>query len=101
MAKKSMIARNKKRAKMAEHQAPLRAELRKKALDPALSEEERFVVRMKLQSLPKNGAAERVRNRCQVTGRPRGVYKKFMISRIVFREFAHRGFIPGVTKASW
>lgn len=101
MAKKSMLARNKKRAKMAAHQAPIRAELRKRALDSTLTEEERFKARLKLQSLPKNGAAERVRNRCQITGRPRGVYRKFMVSRIVFREFAHRGFIPGVTKASW
>jgi small subunit ribosomal protein S14 len=56
---------------------------------------------MKLQSLPRNGAKERIRNRCQLSGRSRGVYKKFMISRIVFREMAHKGLLPGVTKSSW
>jgi small subunit ribosomal protein S14 len=101
MAKKSVVLRNEKRKKMAERQAPIRAELRKKALDLNLSDEERYNARMKLQSLPRNGAKERVRNRCQLTGRSRGVYQKFMISRITFREMAHKGLIPGVTKSSW
>jgi len=101
MAKKSILARNKKRIKMAAHQSPIRAELRQKALDLKLSEEERFEARMKLQGLPRNGSIGRVRRSCQISGRPRGVYKKFMISRIVFREYAHKGFIPGITKASW
>lgn len=101
MAKKSVVLRNEKRKKMAERQAPIRAELRKKALDMNLSDEERYNARMKLQSLPRNGAKERIRNRCQLTGRSRGVYQKFMISRITFREMAHKGLIPGVTKSSW
>ena len=86
---------------MAAHQAELRKELRKKTLDMTLSDEERLAAELKLQKLPRNGCATRVRNRCQVTGRGRGVYRKFMVSRIVLREFAHRGLIPGMTKASW
>ncbi len=86
---------------MAAKQFALRAELRKKAVDMKLSDEERDAARMKLHSLPRNGAKERVRNRCQLTGRSRGVYRKFMISRIVFREMAHKGLLPGVTKSSW
>lgn len=101
MAKKSMLARNAKRMRMAANQAPVREELKRRALDTSLSDEERLEARMKLQKLPRNGAAERVRRRCQISGRSRGIYKKFMISRIVFREYAHKGFLPGVTKASW
>lgn len=101
MAKKSVVARNEKRKRMAAHQAALRAELRSAALDLNLTEDERFEARMKLQKLPRNGAPVRVRRRCQLTGRGRGVYKKFMVSRIVFRELAHNGYLPGVTKSSW
>lgn len=101
MAKKSVILRNEKRRRMAAHQAPIREELRKKAINMKLSEEEREAARTKLHSLPRNGAKVRVRNRCQLSGRSRGVYRKFMISRIVFRLMAHQGLIPGVTKASW
>jgi small subunit ribosomal protein S14 len=101
MAKKSVVLRNEKRKKMVQHQAPLRKELKSKALDFSLSDEERQEARMKLQNLPRNGARVRVRNRCQITGRGRGVYRKLMVSRIIFREYAHCGFIPGVTKASW
>ena len=101
MATKAIVLRNEKRKKMAAHQAPLRAELRKKAINMKLTEEERMAARTKLQSLPRNGARCRVRNRCQITGRGRGVYRKFLISRIVLREYAHRGLIPGITKASW
>jgi small subunit ribosomal protein S14 len=101
MAKKSTTLRNEKRIRMAANQYAKRQELKEKALDPKISDEERYKARMKLQSLPRNGAKERVRNRCQLSGRPRGIYKKFMISRIVFREMAHKGLIPGVTKSSW
>ncbi len=101
MAKKSVTLRNEKRKKMAERHFALRKELREKAIDFKLSDEEREQARVKLQSLPRNGAAVRVRNRCQLTGRSRGVYKKFMVSRIVFREMAHKGLLPGVTKSSW
>lgn len=101
MAKKSVVLRNEKRKKMAAHQAPIRAELRKKVINMKISEEEREAARTKLHSLPRNGAKVRVKNRCQLSGRARGVYRKFMVSRIVFRLMAQQGLIPGVTKASW
>lgn len=101
MAKKSVLIRNERRFAMVARQKALRAELRTKAINPKLSDEERDAARTKLQSLPRNGCRTRVRNRCQVTGRSRGVYRKFMLSRIKLREFAHRGLMPGVTKASW
>ena len=101
MAKKSVSNRNDKRIKMAAKQYELRKELREKAIDPQLSDEDRYRARLKLQALPRNGAKERIRNRCQLTGRGRGIYKRFMLSRITFREMAHKGLIPGVTKSSW
>lgn len=101
MAKLSTVLRNKKRIRMAAHFEPIRKELRKKAINPRISEEERDAARTKLQSLPRNGSRTRIRNRCQATGRSRGIYRKFMLSRIVFREMAHQGLIPGMTKASW
>jgi len=101
MAKKSTVLRNEKRKKMVANQFARRQELKAKALDPKISDEERYKARLKLQSLPRNGAKERIRNRCQLSGRSRGIYKRFMISRIVFREMAHKGLIPGVTKSSW
>lgn len=101
MAKKSVTLRNERRIKLAERHYALRQELKKKAIDPKASPEDRDQARMKLQKLPRDGAKTRIRNRCQLTGRPRGVYRKFMISRIVFREMAHSGLLPGVTKSSW
>lgn len=101
MAKKSMINRNEKRRKMAANQLERRDEWREKSLDESLSWEERMEFRRKLQSLPRNGSQTRVVSRCLVTGRGRGVYRKFGLSRIKFREFALDAKIPGVTKASW
>lgn len=101
MAKLSVTLRNEKRIRMASHFEPIRKELRKKAVNFQISEEEREAARQKLHTLPRNGSRTRIRNRCMATGRPRGVYKKFMLSRICFREMAHQGLIPGVTKASW
>ncbi len=101
MAKTSVILRNERRKKMVTQHRELRAELKRKAISAKLSDEERHEARVKLQKLPRNGAKVRVRNRCQVTGRPRGVYGKLLISRIVFREMAHRGLLPGIKKASW
>lgn len=101
MAKKSAIARNKKREKMAAIQKPVRAELKKKLKDPNLDDDERARLEKKLQKLPRNGAACRIQTRCNVTGRPHAVYRKFGISRIAFREMALEGKLPGVTKASW
>lgn len=101
MAKKSMIARNHKRAKMAENQKVRRAELRAKLKDPNMGFEEKQDVMFKLQSLPRNGAKVRVLNRCQISGRPKAVYRKFKVSRMVLRELAHKGMVPGMRKASW
>jgi small subunit ribosomal protein S14 len=101
MAKKSVVLRNEKRVKLANRLFSQRKELREKAIDMKLSDEERDKARMKLQSLPRDSCAVRIRRRCQLTGRSRGIYRKFMISRISFREMAHRGLIPGVTKSSW
>ena len=86
---------------MAGHYEPIRKELRKKVIDFSLGEEEREAAQKKLHSLPRNGSRTRIRNRCMATGRSRGIYRKFMLSRICFRELAHQGLIPGVTKASW
>jgi len=86
---------------MAGHHLKKRKELRAKAIDPKLSLEERFDARRKLQDMPLNGAKVRVCNRCVLTGRGRGVYRKYALSRIKFRELALEGKIPGVTKSSW
>lgn len=101
MAKKSTINKNEKRRKMAKNQLERRDEWREKSLDASLPWEDRMEFRRKLQALPRNGSNTRVVSRCQVTGRGRGVYRKFGLSRIKFREFALEGKIPGVTKASW
>ncbi len=101
MAKLSVKLRNEKREKMAKNQLERRKKFRQMAIDPKLSEEERYEARRKLQALPVNGAMGRVKVRCVMTGRVRGVYRKFKLCRIKFRELAHEGKIPGVTKASW
>lgn len=101
MARLSAVVKNKKREKLAKKTAPKAAELRRKSVDPKLSDEEREAARVKLQKLPRNGSMVRVRNRCELTGRPRGVYRDFKLSRNKFRELANNGLIPGVTKASW
>lgn len=95
MAKESMKARDKKRAKLVEHYAEKRAELKKAVLDGDMD------AMRKLQELPKNSSYIRKRNRCQLTGRPRGYMRQFGISRVTFRDMALNGKIPGVTKASW
>jgi small subunit ribosomal protein S14 len=101
MARLSAVIKNKKREKLAKKYAPKAAELRKKAIDAKLSDEEREAARLKLQKIPRNGNPNRVRNRCELTGRPRGVYRDFKLCRNKFRELANNGLIPGVTKASW
>lgn len=101
MAKLSVVNRNDKRIKMAKRQSAVRKELRAKTLDPKLSLEEKLEAQKKLQKLPRNGSATRVRTRCSITGRGRGCYRKFSLCRIKFRELALEGLIPGVTKASW
>ncbi len=101
MARLAQIIKNEKRKKLANKHLALRRELRKKARNINLSEEERFEAQLKLQRLPRNSCENRVRSRCEITGRSRGVYSTFRLSRIKFRELAHQGMLPGVTKSSW
>ena len=101
MAKLSSVAKNNRRKKMAAKGEAKRAELRKIISDPNASDEDRDNAMMKLQKMPRDTSRIRVVNRCELTGRPHGVYRDFKLSRIAFRELAHRGMIPGVTKASW
>ena len=101
MARLSSVVKNKKREKLAKRYAPKAKLLRAKAIDMKLSDEERDAARLKLQKIPRNANMNRVRNRCELTGRPRGVYRDFKLSRNKFRELANNGLIPGVTKASW
>src|SRR4051812_19899527 len=101
MAKKSVVLRNNKRKDMATRQNPVRDDLRAKAIDPKVSDEDRQKARFTLQKLARNGSATRTRSRCVLTGRGRAVYRKFGLCRNKFRELALLGRIPGVTKASW
>ena len=101
MAKTSSIERNKKRQRMAKSYAARRAKLKKAALDEALPLEERFAARLKLAQLPRNASPTRIRNRCLLSGRPRGVYRKLKLSRIALRDMASKGQIPGMVKSSW
>ena len=101
MAKLSLINREKKRADLVEKFAPKRAALKAIIDDQSKTEEERYEARLKLQALPRNSAPTRQRNRCAITGRPRGTFRKFGLARTILREFAMKGEIPGMTKASW
>ena len=101
MAKKSAIERNRKRERMVKKFASKRARLKAMAKDESLTPEERFNARLKLAELPRNSAPVRTGLRCELSGRPRGNYRKFRISRIALRELANRGQIPGMVKSSW
>ena len=101
MAKKSSIVKNDKRFKKAEKFLSIRRSLRKESVNMKLSEDERNAAFLKLQKLPKSTCLCRVVRRCRVTGRPRGHLRAFGLSRIAMREFAHKGWLPGVAKASW
>ena len=101
MAKKSMIARERKRAQLARKYAGRRSELRTQVMSSDLSGEERWRAMLDLQKLPRDSSRARIRNRCGLTGRPRGYYRKFGLSRNKLREIAMRGEAPGVVKASW
>ena len=101
MAKKSKIVNNQHKIKLSNRFHEKRKSLLEQINNPDLSFDERQQYRLKLEKLPKNSSRIRIRNRCNVTGRPRGVYRKFGLSRITFRELASKGLIPGVTKASW
>ena len=101
MAKKSAVEKNARRARLVKKHAGKRARLRAIARDRSLPPEERFQAYLKLAEMPRNGAAVRVRHRCQLTGRPRAYYRKFRLSRIALRELASVGQIPGMVKSSW
>jgi len=101
MAKKSSVLRNNKRIMLVARHKPLRIQLKELIRNPKTQDEDRYNAQLKLQKLPKNSSPNRVRNRCQITGRSRAIYRRFGISRITFREYAHKGLLPGVRKASW
>ncbi len=101
MAKKSAIEKNARRSKLAKRIAAKRTRLKAIAIDRDAPPEARFAAQLKLAELPRNGSETRVRNRCSMTGRARGYYRKFKLSRIALRELASSGQIPGMVKSSW
>ena len=101
MAKLSSINKNNKRIKLSDKFYKKRDKLKKIVMDKKISLEERFKAQQKLSKLPRNSAKNRIMNRCQITGRPHGVYRKLKISRIALRDMASAGKIPGMTKSSW
>ena len=101
MAKLALINREAKRRKMVEKYKAKRAALEAIVSDESRSEDERFEARLKIQALPRNSSPVRLRNRCQLTGRPRGVFRKFGLGRSKLRDFVMCGEVPGMTKASW
>ncbi|MBK6896582.1 MAG: 30S ribosomal protein S14 [Alphaproteobacteria bacterium] len=101
MAKLCLIERDKKRRKLVKKLAVKRAKLKAAVRNLDLSAEERFEAMLKLAEMPRNSAKIRIRNRCQLTGRPRGNFRKFSLSRIALRDLAAKGQLPGVTKSSW
>jgi small subunit ribosomal protein S14 len=101
MAKLALINRQLKREKLVAKTAKKRATLVAIIENPKISDEDRYAARLKLQELPRNGNPTRLRNRCAITGRPRGVFRKFGLGRNKLREYAMKGEIPGVVKASW
>jgi small subunit ribosomal protein S14 len=101
MAKKSMIEKNNRRRRMAKQFSARRASLKAIARDKSLPMEDRFAATLKLAELPRNSSATRIRNRCEMTGRPRAYYRKHRLSRIALRELGSKGLIPGLVKSSW
>ena len=101
MAKVSMIARENKRIKMVQKFAKKREELKKVISDMNISDEDRYEARLKLQKLPRDASPVRLQRRCQITGRPHAVYRRFGLSRNKLRELAMRGDVPGLVKSSW
>ena len=101
MAKKSSVQKNLNRAKLVARYADKRARLKAIANDKELPIEERFQAGLKLSEMPRNGAKIRLRNRCEVSGRPRGYYRKFKMSRIALRELGSAGQVPGLVKSGW
>ena len=101
MAKVSAVNRNKKRIKLNKKFSAKRQKLKKIIMNKNLDFEERFAAQQKLAKLPRNSSKTRIKNRCEITGRPHGVYRKLKISRIALRELTHSGKIPGMVKSSW
>ncbi len=101
MAKTSAVEKNRKRIRMSKKFASKRARLKAIAQDKSLPSEECFAARLKLAEMPRNSSPTRIRNRCELSGRPRGYHRKFKISRIALRDLASQGQIPGMTKSSW
>jgi small subunit ribosomal protein S14 len=101
MAKKSSIEKNNRRRKMAKSMSGRRSRLKAIARDKAITMEERFAASLRLAELPRNSSATRIRNRCEVTGRPRAYYRKLKMSRIALRDLGSKGLIPGLVKSSW
>ena len=101
MAKKSSVENDKKRRLLVKRKAPTRDALRAKFMNKKLPEEERRIAMFRLSEMPRNSSRVRIRNRCVLTGRARGYYRRFGLSRIMLRDLASAGILPGVTKASW
>jgi small subunit ribosomal protein S14 len=101
MAKLSSINKNERRKQLVKKYAGKYARLKAQAADTSLDETERLIARLKMAEIPRNGNPTRVRNRCEITGRPRAYYRKFRLARVMLRDLATRGMIPGVVKSSW
>ena len=101
MAKTSAIEKNKRRIGLVKKYAAKRAELKAASVDQKLSDQDRFAAQLKLAELPRNSSPGRVRNRCEMTGRPRGYYRKLKMSRIALRDMGNDGKVPGLVKSSW
>jgi small subunit ribosomal protein S14 len=101
MAKLSSVNKNEHRKKLVKQYAPKWAKLKAAANDKTLDEGDRLMARLKMAELPRNSNPTRVRNRCEITGRPRAYYRKFRLARVMLRDLANKGLIPGLTKSSW
>jgi small subunit ribosomal protein S14 len=101
MAKLSSVNKNERRKKLVAKYAPKYAKLKAQANDKSLDDTERLIARLKMAELPRNGNRTRIRNRCALTGRPRAYYRKFGLARVMLRDLANKGLIPGLTKSSW
>ena len=101
MAKLSSVNKNERRKRLVKQYAPKWAKLKAIANDDSLDETERLIARLKMAELPRNSNPTRVRNRCEITGRPRAYYRKFRLARVMLRDLANKGLIPGLTKSSW
>ncbi len=101
MAKQSSVNKNNRRREMVKKYAPKYAALKAIANDESVDEGERLIARLKMAEIPRNGNPTRIRNRCELTGRPRGYYRKFRLARVMLRDLANKGMIPGVVKSSW